>query len=94
MTDISLTQLFASGHIVDLILVLILFEGLFMAAIHYYTGKGIAPLQFLLHTIPGVFLFLALRAALVDADWQVIALLLAISFLAHIIDIIFIVKRA
>ena len=86
--------MFASGRIVDFILVIIVIEGMILGSIYAFRKKGIPPTQFILHALPGAFIFLALRAALVDAGWQPIALFLIASFIAHIIDLIFIIKRA
>lgn len=88
-----LSELFANGRIVDLILALLVVEWLFVSFIYFYKGKGIAPLHFFVHALPGVFIFLALRAALLNEGWHMIGLFLGLSFIAHVADLIVLGKR-
>ncbi len=88
-----LSELFESGRIVDLILILLVIEWLFVSFIYFYKGKGIAPLNFLFHSLPGVFVFLGLREALTGSDWQMIGLFLGLSFVTHLIDLFVLAKR-
>jgi len=91
--EILLSELFASGRIVELILAVLVIEWLLMSFIYFYKGKGIAPLHFLIHALPGVFIFLALRAALHEQGWQMIGLFLGLSFIAHLADLILLARR-
>lgn len=79
--------LFASGRIVDLILLLVLLEALALAAWarRSRSGPGLAGL--LPNLLAGAFLLLALRAALADAAWPWIAAALAGGLVAHLWDL-------
>jgi hypothetical protein len=82
-----LTELYASGRIVDIILCAIALEMLLLIAIHRRTGRGLAPVTLLANTLAGVCLLLALRTALVGADWTWIALCMFGALLAHLADL-------
>lgn len=74
------------GHAVDVVLVVIAIE--FFALVFLRKGRRKKVAQDLFFALmPGVFLLLALRAALVGADWQWIALLIAGSFPFHLADL-------
>lgn len=73
-----MAELFLTGRIVDLILGVMVIEAIII-------GRRADIVAMLL---PGACLLLALRAALVGADWTLIALLLAGSFLAHIVYVL------
>jgi hypothetical protein len=81
------TELFGSGRIVDLIVALMLLEGIALVAYRRRTGRGIAPLDWVWNLLAGYFLLLALRAALVHSDWGWIALCLALALAAHMADL-------
>jgi hypothetical protein len=81
------TELFGSGRIVDLIVALMLLEGIALLVYWRRTGRGIATLDWVWNLLAGYFLLLALRAALVRADWRWIALCLALAFAAHLADL-------
>ncbi len=82
-----MTELFASGHIVDLILLLVLLEAILLAVWHRRTGRGIAPAALAGILCSGAALLLALRAALVGAWWGWVAAALLASLLAHLFDL-------
>lgn len=82
-----MSDLFASGRIVDLILLLLVVE---VAALHAYrrsTGGGIAVVDIVMNNLAGAGLLLALRAALTGSPWTLIALWLLAAFAAHIADV-------
>ncbi len=79
--------LFETGRIVDLILLLTLAEGLLLWLLYAAKGKGLPPLRVGLMLLPGIFLLLALRFALTDAWWGLIAAALAAALLAHLGDL-------
>jgi hypothetical protein len=82
-----LAALFASGRIVDLILVFTLLE---VAAVWLYrraTGRGIAPVALAINLLSGIALLVALRLALTGAWWGWIGLFLFLSLLAHLADL-------
>jgi hypothetical protein len=80
-------ELFASGRIVDLILVLILVETGALAIYHRITGRGLRAVDVVFALIPGVCLLLALRAALTHAPWPSIAIWLAVALATHLADL-------
>jgi hypothetical protein len=77
----------ASGRLVDLVLALMVLEGVLLAAYRRRTGRGIAPADLLANLLAGGALLLALRAALTGAGWTSIALWLALALLAHVADL-------
>lgn len=78
-------DLFASGRIVDLILALVVLEGLLLLALRRMHGIPMLPLMG--NLLAGGCLLLALRGALVDAAWPWIALALFGALLAHLVDL-------
>jgi hypothetical protein len=78
---------FASGRIVDAILGFMVAEAVVLAWLYRRTGRGIAPLDLVVSLLAGVFLLLALRAALVGAAWPTVALWLAAALVAHVADL-------
>ena len=82
-----MAEWFATGRIVDLVLVLTALEGLALAAYRLWTGRGLAPGDLFANLAAGMALLLALRAALLDAGWGWIALALTGALVAHLIDL-------
>jgi len=82
-----MSALFASGHIVDMILALTLAEAVAVLLFHRGTGRGPAPADFLVNLLSGIWLLLALRAALTGSWWGWIALCLLGSLLSHLADL-------
>jgi hypothetical protein len=80
-------ELFASGRIVDLILGLVAAEASLLCAYHRLTGRGPAHPDLLANLLAGALLLLAVRAALVDASWPVVAAILAAALAAHLWDL-------
>jgi hypothetical protein len=82
-----MSQLFASGDIVDLILALVAAEALVLTALRRWTGRG-PPLRTLLgNLLAGACLLLALRTALTGAPWQATAAWLGAALAAHLWDL-------
>ncbi|GJE28571.1 hypothetical protein [Methylobacterium organophilum] len=79
--------LFASGRIVDLILVLVVAETLGLVWLRRVLGRGPSLPALLPSLLAGVGLMLALRAALLGSAWTSIAPWLALSLLAHLADL-------
>ncbi len=82
-----MSTLFASGHIIDAILVLTVLEAVALVALHRATGRGVAPGDFLVNLASGCCLLLALRLALTGEPWVWIAAALLGSLLAHVGDL-------
>ncbi|MFC6389785.1 hypothetical protein [Methylorubrum zatmanii] len=88
-----MADLFASGRIVDAILVLVLIETLALLGWRArFGGAGTAALLCTLAS--GAALMLSLRAALTGADWSVVALWLTVSLVAHLGDLVLRFRRS
>jgi len=74
--------LFGSGHAADLILGVLLIEGVWLRASRGWDWGVILGLLG-----PAALIVLGLRAALVGADWWWIALPLALSLPLHLLDL-------
>ena len=83
-----MSDFFADGRAVDLILVLMVLEGILLAAYRWRTGRGIAVVDLLGMLLAGAFLLLALRAALTGASWSRIAVWLLAALAAHLVDLV------
>ncbi len=78
----SLSAFFASGHAVDLVLVVIAIEAIWLTA-----TRRMSIWSAVLVLGPGVFILLGVRAALVGANWWWISLALLASFPLHLLDL-------
>jgi hypothetical protein len=74
--------LIRSGHAVDLILLIMLAEALWLHRV-----RRVGMLDVALALLPGALILLAARAAITGADWTMIALPLALSFPVHLADL-------
>ena len=83
-----MTAWFASGRIVDVILVLVAIEAVVLLALRHWTGRGPAPVPLLCNLGSGAALMLAVRAALVQAPWPVVAGWMLASLAAHLGDLV------
>ena len=82
-----MAELFASGRVVDLILGLMLLEGLALAALWAWGGRGVPPLALWANLAAGATMLLALRLALTGASWVWVWLSLLVALLAHVADL-------
>lgn len=82
-----MADLFASGRLVDLILVVVVFEAAGLLLYWARARRGIAPLDLLPNLCAGAFLLLALRAALAGSGSMVASFFLAAAGLAHLTDV-------
>jgi hypothetical protein len=82
-----MADLFASGRLVDLILVLVAIEVAVLLVYWRRTGRGVAPLDLLPNLCAGAFLLLALRVTLTGGGWMLASLCLAAGGLAHLADL-------
>ncbi|MEM1052057.1 MAG: hypothetical protein AAGI28_08175 [Pseudomonadota bacterium] len=76
-----IASFFASGHVADLVLAVLAIEAIWLKTRGWRIKQIIGLLG------PAVFIVFALRAALVGAGWEWIAVLLAVSFPIHLIDL-------
>lgn len=81
------SELFASGRIIDGILVLVALEAAALLAWRARTGRGPAPIPLLCNLASGASLMLALRAALTGAAWPIVAAWLVASLVAHLSEL-------
>ncbi len=82
-----MADFFTSGRVIDLILVLLLIEGVVLAIVHRRTGRGLAPADLAGFILSGLFLLLAVRTALVGAWWGWVSLCFSASLLTHLADL-------
>jgi hypothetical protein len=82
-----MAELFASGRIVDLILALTLLEGIALAFYHRRTGRGPTSGSIVGTLLPGLFLMLTVRGAIVGEEWIWLALYLLAALIAHLMDL-------
>jgi hypothetical protein len=82
-----MSDLFASGRILDLILIFVVLEGVGLLLLHRVTGRGPAPGDIMPTLVSGLMLMLALRAAIADLRWEFIALPLGLALAAHLADL-------
>jgi hypothetical protein len=83
----NMAELFANGRIVDAVIALMLLEALLLLWLRARWRRGPAPADLLGNLAAGLFLLLALRAALVGAAWTWIAASLTAALVAHLYDL-------
>jgi hypothetical protein len=79
--------LYRDGHVIDLILILMVAEGLLLLLVHRRTGRGPGLPDLLGNLAAGMFLMLAVRTALTDAWWGWVALALVGALASHLVDL-------
>ncbi len=84
-----MAELFATGHVVDGILILMLAEWIGLSLLGRRSPQAMPAIALLVSLGAGAALLLALRAALIGASWRWIALWLAVAFLMHGLDMNF-----
>lgn len=82
-----MAELFASGRLVDFILVVVVLEASVLLWYWARARRGIAPLDLLPNLCAGAFLLLALRATLTGDGWMIASLCLSAAGLAHLTDV-------
>jgi hypothetical protein len=83
----TLQDLFATGRIVDLILVLVAVEAAALLSVRAVSSRGPSPAAIIANLAAGAMLMLALRSVLVAAHWSVTALWLVAALVAHLTDL-------
>ena len=73
---------FTSPYLIDLIVVVTLLEATILLAL-----RSLSPLAIVRMLLPGIFLLLALRAALAEAAWPWVPLALSAALIAHLFDL-------
>ncbi|WP_373476679.1 hypothetical protein [Sphingorhabdus sp.] len=74
-------QFFASGRAVDVVLIVLLAEAIWLKK----KGNGLVAIFSAL--MPAVLMMIALRAALTGMDWPYISIPLALAFPVHLYDL-------
>ena len=82
-----MAELFASGRLVDLILVIVAIEMAVLLIFWRSTGRGVSPGDLLPNLFAGAFLLLTLRLSLGGAGWQLCCGSLAAAGVAHLVDL-------
>ena len=80
-------DLLASGRLIDIILIAVAFEAAALGLLHRWWGIGPGLGRLLANLLAGACLMLAVRFALVDADWMLIAAALLGALVAHLADL-------
>ena len=74
---------FGLAQLVDAVIVFTLLEGAALIAWHRATGRGVAPREFAINMVAGLFLMLALRCLVRDSGAAWVALCLLAAGAAH-----------
>jgi hypothetical protein len=82
-----MAELFASGRLVDLVLIIVAIEAVCLVLYWRFTARGVSPGDLLPNLFAGAFLLLALRFSLGGAGWQLCCGSLAAAGLAHLVDL-------
>ncbi|NEX18092.1 MAG: hypothetical protein C1943_16155 [Halochromatium sp.] len=83
-----MADLFHSGRIIDIIILLVVLEIAALLSLHRITGRGPKPQALLPTLASGLLLMLALRAAIADLRWEFIALPLTLALITHLTDLV------
>jgi hypothetical protein len=82
-----LAKLFASGRIVDWIVLILALEWVSVLVAQRVLKRSLGSLAIFVGLCAGLALLLALRESLLGARWQAVAVWLAAAFVAHIFDL-------
>ena len=82
-----MAELFASGRLVDFILIVVLIETAALLLLWQRTRRGIAPADLLPNLCAGACLLLALRAVIAGGGWVIASACLAAAGFAHLTDL-------
>jgi hypothetical protein len=82
-----MAEAFANGWIIDIILGLMVLEAIALIALRRALGRGPSSLEILVSLAAGLCLLVALRVALIDGPWPIIAVALVASLVVHLTDL-------
>jgi hypothetical protein len=82
-----MAEWFASGRLVDAILLLVACEVVALALLWQRTRRGVAPADLLPNILAGAFLLLTLRLVLGGAGWIYCGASLAAAGILHLVDL-------
>lgn len=83
----QVAELFASGRIVDAIVVFMLIECAVLIALRNKSSSGISTAALTTNLLAGAALLLSLRAALIGSPWQMVSIWLLLALFAHVADL-------
>ena len=83
-----MSDLFASGLVVDLILGFLVLEAAVIIGYWVWRKRGIAPADFLPGLCSGALMLLALRAVLTGSSWVLPTVCLMLAGAAHLVDVL------
>ncbi|MEO0322684.1 MAG: hypothetical protein AAF447_06990 [Myxococcota bacterium] len=76
------------GSLVDVAIAAIVLEALLLLVYRRRTGRGLAPLDVFGQLLAGAILLVAVRLAVTGAPTELVLLALALSFPAHVFDLL------
>jgi hypothetical protein len=82
-----LARLFASGRIVDWIVLILILEWVSVLVMQRVVKRSLSLVALSVGLGAGLALLLALRESLIGARWQAVAAWLAAAFVTHILDL-------
>ncbi len=82
-----MAELFASGRVLDLILVGMAFEAIGLTLFHRVTGRSVRPARLLPNLLSGMCLLLAMRVGAGGAWWGWVSLSLLGALAFHLVDL-------
>jgi hypothetical protein len=82
-----MSGLLASGQLIDWIILAMVLEGAGLAGLHAWTGRGVAPRDFVANLASGMCLLLAMRLILGDAWWGFAAAALLAALFCHVLEL-------
>jgi hypothetical protein len=80
-------EAFANGRIIDVIVGLMALEAAALLVLRRLSGRGPSALEIVVSLAAGLCLLLALRVALTDGRWELVAAALAASLVVHLTDL-------
>jgi hypothetical protein len=80
-------EAFANGRIIDIIVGLMALEAAGLLLLRRLSGRGPSAVEILVSLAAGLCLLLALRVALTDGRWELVAAALAASLVVHLSDL-------
>ncbi|HEY0328178.1 MAG TPA: hypothetical protein VGC77_03690 [Rhodopseudomonas sp.] len=83
-----MADLFANGHFVDLVLIVVALEAVVLIGLWRLMRRGVPPGDFLPNLISGALMLLALRLTLAGYGWQIATACLSLAGVAHLYDIV------
>jgi uncharacterized MnhB-related membrane protein len=82
-----MAELFATGRIIDAVLLLVVAEAVFLMFWRSRTGQGIGTSSVIAYLASGFMLMLAVRFALTGAWWGWVAACMLGALVAHLVDL-------